>query len=99
MSRPQFIYVVKPIRSDFAEREDDDENLIIAEHFEYLKQLLEDNILILAGPTLNKKFGIAVFEADSPEHAEKLMLNDPAVKKKVFSGEVLPFRVSLMKKI
>lgn len=79
-------------------KEDDDENLIIAEHFEYLKQLLKDNNLVLAGPTLNNKFGIAVFEADSPEHAENIMLNDPAVKKKVFSGEVFPFRVSLMRK-
>ena len=92
----QYIYIVKPIRKDFTERDDDEEQKIIAEHFEYLKELLDKKVLILAGPALNKRFGIAIYEADSREHAQQILDNDPAVINKVFTGEVHPFRVSLI---
>ena len=50
-----YIYIVRPIRKDFAERDDEEEQKIIGEHFEYLKELLDKKILLLAGPTLNKE--------------------------------------------
>jgi uncharacterized protein len=93
-----YIYVVKPIRKDFAERDDEEEQKIIKEHFEYLKELLDKKILLLAGPTLNKRFGVAIYEAASTEEAQKILDNDPAIVKQVFTGEIYPFRVSLLRK-
>src|SRR6266545_571358 len=92
-----YIYVVKPIRKDFAERDDEEEQKIIKEHFEYLKELLSKKILLLAGPTLNKRFGVAIYEAASIEEAQKILDNDPAIVKQVFTGEIHPFRVSLLR--
>lgn len=93
-----FIYIVKPVKENFNETATEEDHKIIGEHFLYLKNLLEEKILILAGPELNAKFGIVVFETGTEEIAEEIMLNDPAVKKNVFSAELFPFSVSLLRK-
>jgi len=95
----QFIYIVKPVKENFNETATEDDNNIVSEHFLYLKSLLDKNILILAGPELNAKFGIAVIETGTEEQAIEIMNNDPAVLKKVFTAELFPFRTSLLKKI
>ena len=92
-----FVYIVKPLKNNFNETATDEENRIVHEHFVYLKKLLEENTLILAGPELNAKFGIAVLETDSEEEAADIMQNDPAVAKGVFSAQLFPFRVSLLR--
>ena len=94
----QFICFFKPPRENFNENQTDEENKIISDHFLYLKKLLNENILILAGPEANAKFGVSVFEAESEEEAWKIVNNDPAVINKVFTAEIYPFRVSLLKK-
>ncbi len=93
-----FIYIVKPVKENFNKTATEEDQKIIGEHFLYLKNLLEEKILILAGPELNAKFGIVVFEAGTEGIAKEIMLNDPAVKKKVFSAELFPFSVSLLGK-
>jgi uncharacterized protein YciI len=93
----QFVYIYKPVKDNFNETATEEENKIISEHFLYLKNLLEKKILILAGPEINAKFGIAVLEVYSEEEAEKIMNNDPAVANKVFTAELFPFRVSLLR--
>jgi uncharacterized protein len=93
----QFIYIFKPLKDNFNETATEEENNIISEHFLYLKKLLDEKTLILAGPETNAKFGIAVIETESEEQAKRIMENDPAVLKKVFSAELFPFRVSLLK--
>ncbi len=93
----EFIYIIKPKKENFNETGTEEEFNIMSEHFLYLKQLLKDNVLILAGPELNAKFGIAVFEAENEEEAKKIMYNDPAVKKGVMNVELYPFRVSLLR--
>lgn len=97
MALQHFIYIVKPVREGFASSSTDDENRIIGEHFNYLKNLLEKKTLILAGPETNAKFGIIVFEAESEDKAREIMNNDPAVAGKVFTAELFPFRVSLLR--
>ncbi len=93
----QFIYIVKPRKENFNETATIEENNIVGEHFLYLQKLLEQNILILAGPELNAEFGIAIIETDSEDEARNIMENDPAVKKKVFSAKLYSFKVSLIK--
>ena len=93
----QFVYIVKPKKENFENTATDEDNKIVGEHFLYLKNLLEVKKLILAGPQVNAKFGIVIFEADSEEEAKNIMQNDPAVINGVFSAELFPFRVSLLR--
>ena len=74
------------------------ESHIVSEHFDYLKQLTNDCVVILAGRTQNtdySSFGIVLFNAETIEAAREIMLNDPAVKNKVFRAELFPYKMAL----
>ncbi len=93
-----FIYLLHPNKKNFNETINDEERKIISDHFNYLKRLLEEGKLVLAGPTLDATFGISIFEAENEESAKTIMQNDPAIQKNVMTAELYPFRISLMKK-
>ena len=38
-------------------------------------------------------FGIVLFNAETVEEAREIMLNDPAVKNKVFRAELFPYKM------
>lgn len=79
-----------------------EEDAIVDEHFEYLKDLLAQGALILAGRTINSDptgFGIVIFKAGSLPEAISIMENDPAVKKGVMQSDLFPYRVALMGKV
>jgi len=79
-----------------------EEDAIVDEHFEYLKDLLAQGVLILAGRTLNSDpagFGIVIFKAGSLPEAFRIMGKDPAVKKGVMVAKLFPYRVALMGKV
>ncbi|MHA1910057.1 MAG: YciI family protein [Candidatus Kariarchaeaceae archaeon] len=93
-----FIAIIKPIRDDFFTDHTAEENQIISDHFEYLKQLLADEKIILAGPAVDPKspFGLIIFKTSSFELAEEMLLADPSVKNKVQKiVELQPFVFSL----
>ena len=76
----------------------DFESRIVSEHFYYLKQLTKDGVVILAGRTQNtdnSSFGIVLFNAETVEAAREIMMNDPAVKNKVFRAELFPYKMAL----
>lgn len=95
----QYIYVIKLIpRLLIAENWTEVEERIVNEHFSYLKEMLSQKKLILAGKTdgLNDKtFGIVIFEANSLEKAHEIMNNDPAIIKGIMIGELFPYRIAL----
>jgi uncharacterized protein YciI len=99
--KQQFIIVLKLIprlldEKNWTERE----NQIVAQHFRKLQQLLKEGKLILAGRTLTtdpKQMGIIILEVDSGEEARQIMENDDAVKEKVMTAELFPFKVALSK--
>ena len=96
-----FFGVIKPTRDDFITNSTEEDNRIMGEHFQYLKDLLAKGKLILAGPVLNEKkpMGILIFECDSFEEAETLLKNDPSVKAGIQIVNILePFKLSLYKK-
>jgi uncharacterized protein YciI len=99
---PQFLYRIQPTRlAMLTDGPTEQEARIVGEHFNYLKRLTEEGAVLMAGRTLNNDastFGIAVFVADSGEHAEELMKNDPAVKHGVFRAELFPYAVALWSK-
>jgi uncharacterized protein YciI len=77
----------------------EEEAKTVSAHFEYLKDLQKQGILILAGRTLNtdeSSFGIVIFNAESREQARMIMESDPAVVHSVMHAELYPYRVALM---
>ncbi|MEO2074068.1 MAG: YciI family protein [Bacillus sp. (in: firmicutes)] len=92
----EFVYVIRPKRENFIETMTEEENKIMGTHFQYLKALLAEEKLILAGPCLDGAMGICVFRSESWEAAQKIMENDPAVVNGVMDCELHKYRVSLM---
>jgi len=64
-------------------------------HFEYLKQLHAEKVVLIAGKIEDARFGIALLETESELEAQGILDNDPAVKAKVFAAELLPFSLAL----
>jgi uncharacterized protein YciI len=96
----QYLYRIQPTRSEMLpEGPTPEEEAIVSEHFSYLKDLMEQGILLLAGRTLNtdaSSFGIVIFKATSLADAHAVMNNDPAVRKGVMRAELYPYRIALM---
>jgi len=90
----QFVIRLKPVRPDASATEEDKAK--ITQHFEYLKNLLAEGKLLLAGLALDDYSGIVVVETQTRLEAEKLMVMDPAVRAGVFLAELHPFRVALL---
>jgi len=82
----QFLYRIQPVRHDMLTKGSSElESRIVSEHFNYLKRLTEDGVVILAGRTQNTDYsslGIVLLKAETIEAAREIMLNDPAVKNK-----------------
>ena len=95
---PHFLGIYRPPRSTFAHDARPEEERIIGTHFQYLKKLLADGKLILAGPCEDASMGLAIFETANEEEARHIAANDPAVTGKVFTCEIKPYRVSLLRK-
>jgi uncharacterized protein YciI len=75
------------------------ESELVSQHFDRLRRLMQEGVVILAGRTLNTdptSFGIVIFNAESEEIARALMDDDPAIKGGVFSAELFPYRIALI---
>jgi uncharacterized protein len=94
-----FLYKIQPVRPEMLSiGETPEEEQIISEHFNYLKDLTEGGVVLLAGRTLNTDqscFGIVIFRAGSEQEARRIMLEDPAVRQRVMRAELYPFGISL----
>ncbi|NHJ05841.1 MAG: hypothetical protein EAX90_13525 [Candidatus Heimdallarchaeota archaeon] len=93
-----FLGIIKPTREGFMTNPTEEENKVMQEHFEYLKKLLAEDKLVLAGPVLNEKnpFGLYIFQCESIEEAENLFENDPSIISGVQQiKEFEPFKLSL----
>ncbi len=93
-----FLIIYRPPRPTFGHDATEEESRVIGDHFQYLKRLLAEGTLLLAGPCEDASMGIAVIEARDLGAARKILAEDPAVTGRVFTGEVKPYRVSLMRK-
>lgn len=94
----QYLYRIAPTRAGFLLESTPEEDAIVSEHFQYLKALTEQGVVLLAGRTLHTdetSHGLVVLEVNSEEHARTLMEDDPAVKAGVFRAELFPFSVAL----
>jgi uncharacterized protein len=96
----QYLYRIQPTRAAMlTDGATEQEASLVSAHFNHLKTLMEQGVVILAGRTLNTdptSFGIIVFNADSDEAARALVDADPAVAGGVMRAELFPYRVALI---
>jgi uncharacterized protein YciI len=92
----EYIYLTHPFRDDFFEQPTTEENIIMEEHFEYLKLATENGIVVMAGPCLDNTFGVVVFRAENEDAAQAFMYADPCVKQNIMMAELHPMRISLL---
>ena len=96
---PTYIYRIQPVRPEMlSEGATVAETRFTSEHFEYLRRLMQDGILILAGRTLNtdySAFGIAIVQARDDAHMRQITADDPGVANKLFRAEWYPYRIAL----
>ncbi len=96
----QFLYRIQPTRWEMlTEGATEYEATKTAEHFNYLKTLMNEGVVILAGRTLNTdpdSMGIVVFNADDEAAAQAIVAHDPAVAGGVMSAKLFPYRVALI---
>jgi uncharacterized protein YciI len=94
----QYLYRIQPTRLEMVTRgPTDEEASILSDHFNYLKSLTEQGVVLVFGRTQNKDtstFGITIFRAESEEVARSIMNNDPAVSKGIMRAELFPYKVA-----
>jgi uncharacterized protein YciI len=95
---PEWIYVIHAPRENFAATMTDEERAVWGVHFERLKRLLDEGVMIAVGPTLGPvNTGIAIFEAPDEDAARTIMEEDPTISGGFARGELRPFRLSLLR--
>ncbi len=90
-----YIYLTKLICSTPDVKFSETDEQALSEHFEYLTSLLRESKLHIAGSCTDYAFGVIIFKAESLAEAENIMNNDPAIKRKIMTGELHEFRISL----
>jgi uncharacterized protein YciI len=93
----EWLCIIRPPRASFMEDMTPAEREVMEEHFAYVKSLLAEGKLILAGPSLDPPFGVIVLEAESEDEARRLIAADPSVAAAVQTPELHPFRTSLLR--
>lgn len=94
----EYLYLIHPYRQAFFDSPTREEEAVMDEHFNYLKGAAEKGIVLLAGPCLDKTFGVVVFQAEDDEAARAFMFADPSVKQNVMMAELHPMHVSIRSK-
>jgi uncharacterized protein YciI len=97
----QFIIVLRPVpRLLQVENWTEEDRKCVDDHIAQLKQLLSEGKLILAGSTIEldpTKFGIVILEVDQEKEAREIMENDAGVKARIFTAELFPFSLALVR--
>lgn len=92
-----YFYKIQPVRPEMlSEGFTEWEGQIMSEHFLYLKDKIEKDIFVLAGPILltdYSNFGLGILRAKSEAEAWELGENDPAVINRVMRLDILPFGI------
>jgi uncharacterized protein YciI len=94
----EWIYFIHPPRENFAATMTEAEEEVWGRHWERIQRLYQDGSIVLVGPTLGKhNTGICVFEAPDEAAARAIMEGDPTIAEGFATGELRPFRVSLLR--
>ena len=91
----QYAYMLRLVRPTFISDATAEERAIVSEHFEHLKRLFAEGIMIHVGRATDGSFGLAIFNAPDDDAATTLMQRDPVVVKGVMTATLYPYRVVL----
>jgi uncharacterized protein len=98
----QFICVLRLVPRLYEEKAwTKEDNAAFDKHFNRLKEATDRGQVILAGRTaesLDKTFGIVVFEAKDQEAALEFINGDPIVAASLVTAEIYPFSLALARK-
>ena len=99
MEKSQFILFIEPTRAEMPVAPTEDEVKLVKEHFAYLQERLAEGTLIHAGRTMEDPFvGIAIFEAEGIDGANRFTENDPGIRGGVFRvAGIQPYHVALIR--
>jgi len=92
----QFFVRLNGTREDWPNNMTPDEEKIMSEHFHYLKDLVKQEKVLMAGPVFEPVFGLIVVQAGSKAEAREMVEKDPSVVHGLHTFEISPMRVSLM---
>jgi len=94
----EWVYFIHAPRDNSAATMTDAERECWGRHFERLQRLHAEGTIVLVGPTLGEKnTGICVFEAPDEAAARAIMEEDPTIAEGFATGELRPFKVSLLR--
>jgi uncharacterized protein YciI len=94
----EWIYFIHPPRPNFAATMTEAEQEAWGRHWERIQRLHGEGRIILVGPTLGEhNTGICIFEAPDEPAARVFMEADPTIAEGFATGELRPFRVSLLR--
>ena len=94
----EWIYFLHPPRDNFAATMTAEEKAAFADHAEWLATLLDDGVLILAGPTVGPvNTGIGIFEAPDEAAARAIVAEDPVNRGGFARTELRPMRVGFLR--
>ena len=94
----EWIYFLHAPRENFAATMTEAEREVWGRHFQRLQRLYAEGTIILVGPTLGEKnTGVCVFEAPDEAAAQAIVDGDPTIAEGFATGELRPFRVSLLR--
>lgn len=72
------------------------EEEIMGEHFEYLKKLVVERRVVMAGPVWKPTFGMMILRVDSAEEALAILKEEPSVTKGLHNYEMQEMVLSLL---
>lgn len=97
-SKDAWVYMIRLRDMSLLERATEEEQKMFAGHFAYLQDLTRRGVVIVAGPCTDMIGpGIVIFEAPDEAAARRIMLDDPGVAGGVFTAQLHPMRLSLLR--
>ncbi len=111
---PHWVYFVRPARAGFFDKPTPEETRVVGEHAQYIRRMLEEGRLVVAGPAFDPAYypdgsgpgaplemptpGIVIFRARDLTEAKRIMESDPAVRAGVFMARLNEFKLSFIRK-
>jgi uncharacterized protein YciI len=96
-----FLYVLRVTRLEqLTQGPSEREAEIVSQHVDYLMELAARGTMLLFGRTTEddeRTFGIALFQVESGQEAQRIMEHDPAVKHGVMRATLHPYRIKFIK--
>ena len=96
--KPQYFFIkLNGTRPGWPNDMTQHEQQVMADHFDFLKDLIARKLFVTAGPVLSEPpFGLGIIRARSLEDAKKIMADEPSVKSGVMTYEIYPMVLSLL---